>query len=217
MPDWGASQVVSEPWFYDTPLVRSACRITLPTDESSVKTMLVKMRWIVLISSSFIPYLYSNSPLTFTCFDLFSYLLQVYLSRRWVSVVPLGCSFLLLLWCYDIWLSSHMLNLHLILSILALFCSIHCTSGCVENCMRRANIGEVGKLLEHVLFMPMKPLWNLLIIPFHWISSLSFRGYSRRQLHHLLQIKRRTCGTPSAPSEASRTSAAKISNLNSKS
>ena len=27
---------------FDTPLVRSACRITLPTDESSVKTIFVK-------------------------------------------------------------------------------------------------------------------------------------------------------------------------------
>ena len=62
---------------FDTPLVRSACRLTLPTDESSVKTILLKMRWIVLISSSFIPYLYSNSPLTFACFDLLSYLIQV--------------------------------------------------------------------------------------------------------------------------------------------
>ena len=61
--------MVSEHWFFDTPLVRSACRITLPTDESSVKTILLKMRWIDLISSSFTPYLYSTSPLTLSCFD----------------------------------------------------------------------------------------------------------------------------------------------------
>ena len=34
---------------FDTPLVRSACRMTFPTDESSVKTILLKMCWIVLI------------------------------------------------------------------------------------------------------------------------------------------------------------------------
>ena len=90
--DWRASQVGIRALVFDTPLVRSACRLTLPTDESSVKTILLKKRWIVLISSSFIPYLYS-SLLTFTSFDLLSYLLQVLLSRRWVSVVPLGCSF----------------------------------------------------------------------------------------------------------------------------
>ena len=62
---------------YDTLLVRSACRLTLPTDESSVKTILLKMRWIDLISSSFTPYQYSIYPLTFTCFNLLPYLLQV--------------------------------------------------------------------------------------------------------------------------------------------
>ena len=36
-------------------MVRSACRITLPTDVvvSSVKTYSLKLRWIVLISSAF--------------------------------------------------------------------------------------------------------------------------------------------------------------------
>ena len=100
--DWGASQVVSEHWFFDTPLVRSTCRITLPTDESSVKTILLKMRWIVLISSSFIPYLYSNSPLTFTCFVSALLPYSSLGSRKWVSVVSLGCSFLLLLGSFDI-------------------------------------------------------------------------------------------------------------------
>ena len=36
---------------YDTDFVRSAFRLTLPTDESSVKTILLKMRWIDLSSS----------------------------------------------------------------------------------------------------------------------------------------------------------------------
>ena len=33
------------------------------------KLFYLKMCWIVLISSSFIPYLYSNYPLTFACFE----------------------------------------------------------------------------------------------------------------------------------------------------
>ena len=33
---------------FDTSLVRSAYRLTLPTYESSVKTILLKMRWIIL-------------------------------------------------------------------------------------------------------------------------------------------------------------------------
>ena len=38
-----------------------ACWITLPMDvvESSIKTILLKMRWIDLSSSAFTPYLYS--------------------------------------------------------------------------------------------------------------------------------------------------------------
>ena len=42
-------------------MVRSACRITLPTDVvvSSVGKLFSKLRWIVLISSAFSPYLYS--------------------------------------------------------------------------------------------------------------------------------------------------------------
>ena len=57
--DWRASQVGIRALLFDTRLVRSACRLTLPTDESSVKTILLKMRWIDLSSSAFIPYLYS--------------------------------------------------------------------------------------------------------------------------------------------------------------
>ena len=78
--------MVSELWFFDTPMVRFACRLTLPTDESSVKTILLKMRWIVLISCSFIPYLYSTSLLTFTSFGL---LLSSSFLVGGFSVVPL--------------------------------------------------------------------------------------------------------------------------------
>jgi hypothetical protein len=77
--NFGVSQVVSEPRFYRYPQVRSACRITLPTDvvESSVKTILVKMRWIVLSSSAFYSPLCFSS-LTFASFEsCLSYLLQV--------------------------------------------------------------------------------------------------------------------------------------------
>ena len=81
---------------FDTPLVRSAFRLTLPTDESSVKTMLLKIRWIDLNSSSFIPYLYSISLLTFMCFKSALLPSSSLGSRRWVSVVSLGCPFLLL-------------------------------------------------------------------------------------------------------------------------
>jgi hypothetical protein len=52
---FGALQVVSEPRFCRYPRVQFAYRITLPTDVvvSSVKTILLKMRWIDLSSSAF--------------------------------------------------------------------------------------------------------------------------------------------------------------------
>ena len=55
VPVLGRHKVVSELWFIDTPLVRSACRITLPTDVvvSSVKNYFLKIRWIDLSSSAF--------------------------------------------------------------------------------------------------------------------------------------------------------------------
>ena len=57
--DWGGRIKWYQSTGFRYPLVRSACRLTLPTDESSVKTILLKLRWIDLSSSSFIPYLYS--------------------------------------------------------------------------------------------------------------------------------------------------------------
>jgi hypothetical protein len=76
---FGASQVVSEPRFCRYPRVQSACRLTLPTDvvESSVKTILLKIRWIVLSRSAF--------------YSLPSMLFSSYLYEFWV----LSC---LLLW-----------------------------------------------------------------------------------------------------------------------
>ncbi len=58
---FGVSQVGIRAQVVDTPLVRFACRLTLPTDVvvSSVKTYFLKIRWIVLISSDFSPYPYS--------------------------------------------------------------------------------------------------------------------------------------------------------------
>jgi hypothetical protein len=69
--DFGASQVVSELRFCRYPRVRSACRITLPmvVVESSVQTILLKMRWIVLISSAFYSLPMCFSPLTFASFE----------------------------------------------------------------------------------------------------------------------------------------------------
>jgi hypothetical protein len=69
--DFGALQVVSEPRFCRYPRVQSACRITLPTDvvESSVQTILLKMRWIVLIRSAilFLAYVLLSSYLCEFC------------------------------------------------------------------------------------------------------------------------------------------------------
>ena len=57
-------------------MVRSACRITLPTDVvvSSVKTFFIKLRWIVLISSAFTPCLYSFLSYLSDVLSLLSYL-----------------------------------------------------------------------------------------------------------------------------------------------
>jgi hypothetical protein len=65
--DFGASQVVSEPRFCRYPRVRSACRLTLPMDVvvSSVKTILLKMRWIALSRSAFYSLPMCFSSLTF--------------------------------------------------------------------------------------------------------------------------------------------------------
>jgi hypothetical protein len=71
VPIFGASQVVSEPRFCRYPRVRSACRLTLPTVVvvSSVKTILVKMRWIALSRSEFYSLPICFSPLTFASFE----------------------------------------------------------------------------------------------------------------------------------------------------
>jgi hypothetical protein len=69
--DFRVSQVVSEPRFCRYPRVRSACRITLPTDVVvySVKTILLKMCRIVLVSSAFYSLPMCFSPLTFANFE----------------------------------------------------------------------------------------------------------------------------------------------------
>jgi hypothetical protein len=69
--DFGASQVVSEPRFCRYPRVHSACRITLPmvVVVSSVKTILLKLRWIDLSRSAFYSLTMCFSPLTFASFE----------------------------------------------------------------------------------------------------------------------------------------------------
>jgi hypothetical protein len=69
--DFGASQVVSEPRFCRYQLLQFAYRLTLPTDvvESSVKIILLKMRWIDLSSSAFYSLSLCFSPLTFASFE----------------------------------------------------------------------------------------------------------------------------------------------------
>ena len=61
VPVLGASQSGIRAQVHGSLVVRSACKITLPTDVvvSSVKNYFLKLRWIVLISSDFSPYLYS--------------------------------------------------------------------------------------------------------------------------------------------------------------
>jgi hypothetical protein len=88
---FGVSQVVSEPRFCRYPLVQSACRITLPMDvaESSVKTILLKMRWIVLSRSAFYSLSMCFSPLTFASF-VFS-LLSTSLSFRFLRGWTISC------------------------------------------------------------------------------------------------------------------------------
>jgi hypothetical protein len=80
VPVFGVLQVVSEPRFCRYPRVQSACRITLPTDvvESSVKTSLLKMRWIVLNRSIF--------------FSLPTLLLSSYLCEFEFSFLPTSLS-----------------------------------------------------------------------------------------------------------------------------
>ena len=53
--------------------------------------------------------------------------------------------------------------------------------------MRRMSIGEVGVNLEHVLFMPMKPLRNLIIISF--FESLSCHSGGFQDVGTLLYSK----------------------------
>ena len=42
-------------------------------------------------------------------------------------------------------------------------CNLRVIHTVLEKLMRRIYIGEVGQLLEHVLLMPIEPLWNLII------------------------------------------------------
>jgi hypothetical protein len=72
VPILGRHKLVSEPRFCRYPRVRSACRITLPmiVVESSVKTILLKMSWIVLSRSVFYSLPMCFSPLTFASFEL---------------------------------------------------------------------------------------------------------------------------------------------------
>jgi hypothetical protein len=68
--DFGASQVVSEQRFCRYLRVRSTCRITLPmvVVVSSVKSTLLKTRWIVLSRSTFYSLPLCFSSLTFASF-----------------------------------------------------------------------------------------------------------------------------------------------------
>jgi hypothetical protein len=80
VPILGHHKLVSEPRFCRYPRVRSACRITLPmvVVQSSVKTTLLKMRWIALSRSTFYSLPLCFSSLTFASFkSSLSYLLQV--------------------------------------------------------------------------------------------------------------------------------------------
>ena len=95
------------------------------------------------------------------------------------SVVPLVVlSSSLVLWYL---LSFHWVNLHLLSSCLALYLyPLHL--------MLFWKVYEKGEhwwswvRLEHVLFMPMKPLGNLIIISFLWISPLSSGGFQEDDL-----------------------------------
>jgi hypothetical protein len=85
--DFGALQVVSEPWFCRYPRVQSACRLILPTDELSLvsKLFLLKMRWIVLSSSAFfsLPSLLLCSYLCEFCVLFLAYLFEFGFLRGW--------------------------------------------------------------------------------------------------------------------------------------
>jgi hypothetical protein len=73
--------------------VRSTCRLTLPMDvvESSVKTILLKMRWIVRSRSTFYSLPFCFSPLTFANLSPLSYLLpQVYVPTWEDDLLPLS-------------------------------------------------------------------------------------------------------------------------------
>jgi hypothetical protein len=89
--NFGASQLVSEPRFYRYPWVSSACRLTLPmvVVVSSVKTNLLKMRWIVLSRSAFYSLPLCFSPLTFMSFE--SSLLPTSLSFRFPRGWMISC------------------------------------------------------------------------------------------------------------------------------
>jgi hypothetical protein len=96
--DFGASQVVSEPRFCRYPWVCSACRITLPmvVFVSSVKTILVKMRWIALSRSEFYSLPICFSPLTFASFEsslLPSSVLGSYVDGRSLAFNLIGSHF----------------------------------------------------------------------------------------------------------------------------
>jgi hypothetical protein len=95
-PGFGASQVVSEPRFCRYPRVQSALRITSPTDvvESSIKTILLKMRWIDLSSSAFFSLSLCFSFLTFASFEFFLLpsfsSLGYYVGGRSLAIILLG-------------------------------------------------------------------------------------------------------------------------------
>ena len=52
----------------------------------------------------------------------------------------------------------------------------------VGNQMRRMSIGEVGVHPEHVLFMPMEPLRNLITLSFHTISFTTSGALQRKDI-----------------------------------
>jgi hypothetical protein len=92
--DFGASQVVSEPRFCRHLRVRSACRIALPTDVVvSIKTILLKMRWIDLSRSAFYSLPMCFSPLTFASFE--SSLLPTSLSFKFLRGWTISCLILI--------------------------------------------------------------------------------------------------------------------------
>jgi hypothetical protein len=95
VPVLGCYKLVSEPRFCRYPRVQSAYRITLPMDvvESSVKTILLKMRWIDLSRSAFYSLPMCCSPLTFVSFD--SSLLPTSRSLRFQRGWTISCFILI--------------------------------------------------------------------------------------------------------------------------